>query len=201
MNVRLQYDMTWKAGIWFENHLQLNSYQIELLMITNTSDLDDQINCMNRVNHFIYEEMGDTVYINQNDLDQIALLSAAGVKITTLPESPIDQVIGWIVFLKLNAILENRMAITDIKIQSDLGDNIKYLHTIGESLGPVELTGWWTDPGPAHSSIKPGSGKRRIVKLNPGTSWKKLDMAWSSDVEESQSANTVVFAQFVKDEE
>jgi hypothetical protein len=201
MNVRLQYDMTWKAGIWFENRLQLNSYQIELMIITNTSDPDDQINCMDRINHFIYEEMNDTIYINQNDLDQIALLSAAGIKITTLPESPIDQVIGWIVFLKLNSILENRMVITDIKIQSDLGDNIRYLHSADESFGSIESPGWWNDPSPVHSAVNPNAGKRRIVKLNPGTSWKKLDMSWSSDAEEPHPANTVVFAQFNKDDE
>jgi hypothetical protein len=166
-------------------------------MTTNTRDAEDQITCMNRMNHFIYDELGSTIFINENDIEQIQLLAAAGIKLTTLPEAPIDQVIGWVVFLKLNAILEDRMVISDIKIQSDLGDNIKYMHSIGESLGPVESAGWWMDPSPVHSSVKPSANKKRIVKLNKGVSWKKLDMLWSSDVEESQSANTVVFAQFV----
>lgn len=196
MNVRLEYDMSWNSCIWFENTLQTNRYQIELMMTTNTSDQDDQITCMNRMNHFIYEELNNTVFINEKDTEQIQLLSAAGIKITTLPEAPIDQIIGWVVFLKLNAILEDRMVITDIKIQSDLGDNIKYMHTLGESLGPIGLTGWWTDPSPVHSIIKSGASKKRVVKLNKGTSWKKLDMGWTGDDETLSTANTVLFAQF-----
>jgi hypothetical protein len=201
MNVRLQYDMTWRAGIWFQHTLQMNNYQIELIMTTNTSDANDQIVCMDRINHFIYDELGSTVFIDENDTEQIQLLAAAGVKLTTLPETPIDQVIGWVVFLKLNAILEDRMIISDIKIQSDLGDNIKYMHSIGESLGPVESTGWWTDPSPKHSSVKPGSNKKRIVKLNNGVSWKKLDMNWSNELDTKHTANTVVFAQFAPTQE
>jgi hypothetical protein len=193
--------MTWRAGIWFQHTLQMNNYQIELIMTTNTSDANDQIVCMNRINHFIYDELGSTVFIDENDTEQIQLLAAAGVKLTTLPETPIDQVIGWVVFLKLNAILEDRMIISDIKIQSDLGDNIKYMHSIGESLGPVESTGWWTDPSPKHSSVKPGSNKKRIVKLNNGVSWKKLDMNWSNELDTKHTANTVVFAQFAPTQE
>jgi hypothetical protein len=196
MNVRLEYDMSWNSCIWFENTLQMNRYQIELLMTTNTSDQDDQIICMNRMNHFIYEELNNTVFINENDTDQIQLLLSAGIKITTLPEAPIDQIIGWVVFLKLNSILEDRMVITDVKIQSDLGDNIKYMHTLGESLGPVELKGWWTDSSPVHSSVKSSGSKKRVVKLNKGTSWKKLDMSWAGEDETSSTANTVLFAQF-----
>lgn len=201
MNVRLQYDMAWRAGIWFQHSLQMNNYQIELAMTTNTSNADDQIVCMNRINHFIYNELGNTVFINENDTEQIQLLSAAGINLTTLPEEPIDQVIGWIVFLKLNSILENQMVITDIMIQSDLGDNIKYMHSAGESLGPIEPTGWWSDPSPVHSSVKTAAGKKRIVKLPPGTSWKKLGLAWSNEIGAVPTSNTVVFAQFVKDEE
>jgi len=201
MNVRLEYDMSWNSCIWFENTLQMNRYQIELMMTTNTSDQDDQITCMNRMNHFIYEELNNTVFINENDTDQIQLLSTAGIKITTLPEAPIDQIIGWIVFLKLNSILEDRMVITDAKIQSDLGDNIKYMHTLGESLGPVSQTGWWTDSSPVHSTVKSGANKKRVVKLNKGTSWKKLDMTWTGEDETLSTANTVLFAQFTSSTE
>jgi len=201
MNVRLEYDMSWNSCIWFENTLQMNRYQIELMMTTNTSDQDDQITCINRMNHFIYEELNNTVFINENDTDQIQLLSTAGIKITTLPEAPIDQIIGWIVFLKLNSILEDRMVITDAKIQSDLGDNIKYMHTLGESLGPVSQTGWWTDSSPVHSTVKSGANKKRVVKLNKGTSWKKLDMSWTGEDETLSTANTVLFAQFTSSTE
>jgi hypothetical protein len=202
MNVRIRYDMTWRSGIWFQNSLQMNSYQIELQATTHTSNNDDHITCLNRINHFVYEEMSNTIFINQDDRDRIDLLLAAGCKITTLPEDPIDQVIGWILFLKLNSILEGRMSITDISIWSDLGDNIRYLHSDRETFGPVDdLQGWWLDPGPVHNLIKIKSNKKQIVKLGPSPSWRKLDLHWSDSTLPDQTANTVVFAQFVKDEE
>ena len=143
MNVRLEYDMHWLAGIWFENCLQANSYNIELAITTNTSNAEDHVVSLNRLNHFVYNEMANTVYIHQNNVAQIQALTAAGIKVTTLPEEPIDQIIGIALYCKLNAILQKRMFVNGVIIQSNLGDNMRYLHNDQESTGPLGQEGWW----------------------------------------------------------
>ena len=81
MNVRLEYDMQWRAAIWFENCLQMNRYNMELAITTNTSNADDHVVSLNRLNHFVYNEMANTVYIHQDDVSQIQALTAAGITV------------------------------------------------------------------------------------------------------------------------
>jgi predicted Fe-Mo cluster-binding NifX family protein len=200
MNVRLEYDMNWRAAIWFEERLQINDYSAELSIYTNTMDHEDHVTCMSRLNHFMYHELTNTVFIKQDDQDQLRALAAAGIKVTTLPEEPIDQIIGIALYCKLNAILEQRMIVTNVTIQSLLGDNVRYLHNSQESLGPCSDTGWWTDPGPIHSNFKPAAGNRRVVKLNRTPTWRDLDLGWSGAEEPKNETNTVVFAKFPTDE-
>ena len=201
MNVRLEYDMHWRAAIWFENRLQINDYNANIFMYTNTSNQEDHVTCMARINHFVYHELTNTVFIKQDDQEQMQALSAAGIKFTPLPEEPIDQIIGIALYCKLNAILEKRMIITGVNIQSDLGDNVRYLHNSQESLGPCEEPGWWYDSGPTHSNFKPAvGGKRRVVKLNRTPSWRDLSLTWSDSDLDPSNSNTVVFAKFPTDE-
>ncbi len=203
MNVRLEYDMTWSAAIWFEERLQINDYTAELAIYTNTTDQDDHVTSLARLNHFVYHELANTVFINQSDQEQMQALTSAGINITTLPEQPIDQIIGIALYCKLNAILEQRMIVTDVTIQSNLGDNVRYLHSDQEGLGPCEETGWWFESGPVHSNFKPTiSSKRQVVKLNRTPTWRDLDLEWSGIQEPTtdSATNTVVFAKFPNDE-
>jgi predicted Fe-Mo cluster-binding NifX family protein len=194
MNVRLEYEMNWRAAIWFETRLQVNDYHAVISMYTNTSNQEDHVTCMERINHFVYHELTNTVFIKQDDQEQIQALSAAGIKITPLPEEPIDQIIGIALYCKLNAILEGKMIVTGITMQSDLGDNVRYLHGDQESLGPCDTPGWWYDAGPTHSNFKPTvGGKRRVVKLNRTPSWRDLELDWSDSEPAPTNSNTVVF--------
>ena len=194
MNVRLEYDMDWRAALWFENRLQVNDYNATISMYTNTTNQEDHVTCMERINHFVYHELTNTVFIKQDDQEQLKALSAAGIKVTTLPEEPIDQIIGIVLYCKLNAILEEKMIVTNVTIQSLLGDNVRYLHSGEESLGPCSDPGWWLDPGPVHSNFKPAASSRRVVKLNRTPTWKDLDLGWDGSTEEPKNeTNTVVF--------
>ena len=200
MNVRLEYDMNWRAAIWFEDRLQINDYSAELAIHTNTDNHEDHVTCMARLNHFVYHELTNTVFIKQTNQEQLRALAAAGIKVTTLPEEPIDQIIGIALYCKLNAILEERMVVTNVTIQSLLGDNVRYLHGSNESLGPCSEPGWWTDSGPVHSNFKPTAGNRRVVKINRTPTWRDMDLGWSGTEEPKNETNTVVFAKFPTDE-
>ena len=127
MNVRLEYSMTWTAAIWFDSRLQMNNYTVELGIITNSSLQQDHSVSLARLNHFVYHELANTTFIHHDNTAQMQALTQAGIKITPLPEDPIDQIIGIALYSKMNAILQDKMIVTSVKIQSDLGDNVCYL--------------------------------------------------------------------------
>jgi hypothetical protein len=190
--------MHWRAGIWFENRLQMNDYDIKLSLLTATLNQEDHIVCIARLKHLIYVELDSTVFINQNDIKAMEDLSAAGIKITTLPEDPIDQIIGLMLFNKINAIMEGRMLLKEIDINSDLGDTIHYLHNDLECSAAEFGTGWWDDPSPCHSNFKSKNNKK-VVKLTRNLSWQDLELCWDGEAQDDVQANTVV--KFNRDED
>lgn len=199
MNVRLKYEMAWRAGVWFENRLQMNNYQVTLDLTTVSQDQEEHIVCLNRIKHFVYVELDSTVFINQKDTVAAKALATAGIKITPLPEEPIDQVVGMILFNKLNAITEGRVVVRAIDICSDLGDNIHYLHSDAE-LSTIDFgAGWWNDASPVHNNFKL-PGQKNVVRLNRMPTWKDFDLDWHSEADyETTPMSTIL--KFNKDED
>jgi len=200
MNVRLQINLEFPAGLYIGDQLRLNYYSVSIQLCTVTADPEQTNTAMERLKMFVYAELADTVFINQEDLERAQMLELLGMNITTLPEEPIDQIIGIALYCKLNAILEEKMIVTNVTIQSLLGDNVRYLHSSQESLGPCADPGWWTDSGPVHSNFKPATGGKRVVKINRTPTWRDMDLGWSGTEPPKNETNTVVFSKFPTDE-
>ena len=49
MNVRLQYDLDFLAGIYYDDRLQLNSYSVSMSLLTKTMDAVNTNTAMNRL--------------------------------------------------------------------------------------------------------------------------------------------------------
>ena len=199
MNVRLKYQLEFTAGFYFNEQLKMNNYNVELLMTTATTD-DKSINiAFERIKFFIGSSLDSGVFINMNNTEQCKLLSNAGVKIITLPDDPVDQLIGIMLYCKLNAICEERMIISDIEITSELGGDMTYLHSDDEPIGPYEQVGWWHNPDLTHyhnTAVK----TENILNLNTVVSWRDLDLHWPDDPYTPDTGNTIVFGNFNKDD-
>ncbi len=197
MNVRLQYDIDFMAGIYYEDSLQLNQYSVSLDLVTKTTDAEQTNIAMNRLKCFIWSELENTVFINQVHEEKAEMMSLLGINVTTLPEEPVDQLIGIMLYCKLNAIMEGRMIITDLNIQSTLGDQVWYLHNEEDTLGPFVNDGWWTLSNTQHENIELETVSQNVVKVTT-TGWQEYGLEWPDEVK--HTANTVVFANFPKNE-
>ena len=197
MNVRLQYDLDFMAGIYYENSLQLNQYSISLNLVTKTTDAEQTNIAMNRLKCFVWSELENTVFINQAHQEKAEMMALMGINVTTLPEEPVDQIIGMMLYCKLNAIMEGRMIITGLDIQSTLGDQVWYLHDEEDALGPFADAGWWTYPSTQHETIELNPVPEKVVKVTT-TGWQEYGLEWPDEVK--PTANTVVFANFPRNE-
>ena len=193
MNVRLQYDLEFLGGIYYQDLLQLNQYHVSLNLTTQTKNPADTNIAMDRLKCFVLGELESTVFINQSLQERGELMSMMGINITILPEEPVDQIIGIMLCLKLNAIMEDRLVVTDVEIWSRAGDSMSYLHNWKESTGPLAQEGWWMDSRPIWTLNRINTvGK--VVNLGRSPEWKSHDLDW--DTAESDSSSTVVFAKF-----
>lgn len=200
MNVRLETTLHFTAGVFWENQLRMNNYRVKLYMITVSTDGNEHNIALERIKYFIHNRLDSTIFINKSHYDQCMALSSAGLKITTLPEEPVDQVIGMMLYCKLNSIMEDRMIVHEIAVSSDLGDNITYLHCDDENLGPFNEDGWWYESDPIHYDLSLLK-ENKIVSVSHNGTWRELELAWANVQSsiESIDDNTVIF-DFKKDE-
>jgi len=200
MNVRLKYDMNFNAGFYYNDQLYMNNYSMRLWMTTNCKEPADQNTAFKRMEYFVYSELDSTIFINQRLQEQCEHLINAGLNVTTMPEDPVDQLIGIMLYHKLNAITENHMVITDIELSSTHGESIWYLHSTNELTPDIKQPEWWTSVDPIHCEFDVETTDK-VVELAQPTTWRDLELNWSSDMPESALGNTVVFADFKKPHE
>ena len=154
MNVKLQYELDFMAGIYYDDRLQLNQYSVSLQLLTQSINALVTNVAMERLKAFVYSELCDTVFVGPNNQAQAEMFAMMGMNVTTLPEEPVDQIIGLMLYCKLNAIMEDQMLVTKLDIQSYLGDSVWYQHDEDDVIGPFRNNGWWHEPTCQHNSIE-----------------------------------------------
>lgn len=197
MNVRLQYELDFSAGIYYEGRLQLNQYAVSLQLLTqNSNSLITNI-AMERLKAFVYSELCDTVFVGPADQEKAEMLSILGINVTTLPDEPVDQIIGIMLYCKLNAVMENQMLVTKLDIQSYLGDSVWYQHDEDDVIGPFRDEGWWHEAGCRHSFDTEPQTDNVVKVANKG--WTEYGLDWP-DTQENTAGNTVVYANFQRND-
>ena len=198
MNVRLQYDLEFLAGIYYDDCLQINNYEVSINLLTKTTDSASTNVAMERLKAFVHGVLESTVFINQANMERAEFLQLAGCNVTTLPEEPVDQIVGMMLYYKLNAVMEDRMIVTSLDIASSLGDNVWYQHDEEDVSGPFAGDGWWHQASMQHESVEREPMPGNIVKVM-STGWYELNLEWPENTAPA-SANTVVFANFPRNE-
>jgi hypothetical protein len=191
--------MPFTAGVYWEGRMIMNNYVAKAYMVTNCPDNISQNTAFERMKYFVYSELNSTIFVNREYEETCSKFISAGLKITTLPAEPVDQLIGIMLYCKLNAIMEDYMVVNEIEISSDLGDSMVYLHAADESLGPFDALGWWHDADLIHCDTSLIDSEK-IVALHRAGAWRELDLAWPNTEVATDLDNTVVFAEFRQDE-
>lgn len=195
MNVRLQTNLEFLGAVYFADELQLNSYQVNLGLVTNTKNTIKINVAMERLKAFVYSELANAVYIHQDKADMAELLQLVGTNIVTLPEEPVDQIVGMMLYSKLNAIMEGVITVVSLDISSSLGDDVWYQHDDEDALGPFAVDGWWHLPTVQHDSLNVTDADAKVVEVRPNA-WIDYDLMWPE--ESNNKDHSVVYANFPK---
>jgi hypothetical protein len=197
MNVRLLKNWAWNSGIVVDGEYHINSYALSVDLVTATEDHREQNIAYERMRHWITQVLASSVIIETGH-HRIDAFLATGQRVIELPNGPVDQMVGIMLYCKLNAILEGRLVVTDVSISSDLGDHMVYLHSDGDACGPFAAAGWWNDPRTVFSSRKPRKNAN-VISMSRSPEWADLDLLWQEPARTSDP-NTVLYAEFPKNE-
>lgn len=196
MNVRIQYNIRFMAGIYYDDRLQLNEYTVKIYFMTNTENPADHNVALARMKHFIYNELESCIFVDESNEEQCQKFISAGLNITTMPGEPVDQLIGIMLYEKMSAIVEDKLIIGEIEISSMLGDGIVYLHGDNENVNDVVFPEWWRTSDLVHCNLDLINSDK-VVTMHQGSVWREIDLQWP-DIEDDdpETGNTIVYADF-----
>jgi hypothetical protein len=200
MNVRIQNTLRFMAGIHYAGKLAMNEYTIKVYMMTNTHDPAESGIAFDRIKHFIYSQLENTVFINGELEDECKRYLAAGVNVTTLPGDPVDQLIGVMLYYKITAMVEGRMIIGEVESSSALGEGIIYMHGENENVEDIDIPSWWHTPDLTHCDDT-FIDSDKVVAMHQSGVWRDLDLGWPDSEDITETGNTVVFADFKKSDD
>jgi len=195
MNVRLKYDLNFTAGFYSDEKLRMSNYSLRLWMNTNTVHAADQNVAFERLKYFVYTQIDNTIFIDRSNQEQCMKLIEAGLDITTLPGEPVDQLIGIMLFHKLNAIMEDRIIVLETELSSNYGEHMVYLHSEAEETVNISGPTWWTTADSVHSDVDLFESEK-VVAMQSGPTWRDLELSWTDETPPDAHGNIVVFADF-----
>jgi len=184
MNVRLAIDFDFLASAYLDAQIFCNRYTVQLELITNTMDHIDQNVALDRIRHMLYHEFSNALFISDSKSDLAKQFDQLGLKTCVLPGPPVDQLLGIMLFAKLNAVMQERLFLTQLKISSDLGDKLVYCQDSEEDLGPFEYTGWWHDSDNKIADASQDDTHGNVVELgNKIDPWHQFGLEWNKDTD------------------
>jgi hypothetical protein len=178
MPIKIQKDYVFESAVHFEDKFLINFYEITLNMHVITDDMREQNIAIERVNYFIAEQLDHHLWISETETKAIENYKNAGIPLLIIPEEPFDQVVGMILLLKFNAIMEGKVHVTDIIFGSKLTNQIKFNTFDEEAEALFNGKFWWTDSNNTTHHTKATSKKDKVVKLFNAENWHDLGLTW-----------------------
>jgi hypothetical protein len=188
MNTKISKKFYFQSGVHYNGVFVINNYDIELFMDVNTDDMREQNIAIDRINYLFTLCLDNCVFVAEEDIDARKLYAKAGMSVCSLPEEPFDQIIGAVLLTKLNAITEDKLIITDVKISSKICDDVIFYISYEEDFGLlVNKNKWWNENQPNISTADKKSTKEKIVDLKKDSiDWNTLGLGWKEETKKGE---------------
>lgn len=183
MSVQMARQWYWSSILVSDRYDQpiINNYSVRMEFTTMTED-NHQHNIAYRRMKFWFNEVMESCVLIAPDDKRLSTWQQTGTKVLILPEDPVDQLVGIMLYSKISAIVQEKFIIDEISISSPIDDDVIYHHFSDENLGPFVESGWWNDSRPIWQN-KPARSKGKVISLDRSPDWKDHDLDWPNDQE------------------
>ena len=153
-------------------------YHVTVDMTTNTTDNGDLNLAFARMRYWFYAVMQDAFLISAQHPD-LRAWQATNSRLLVFPEDPVDQLVGIMLYRKLDAMVEDRLLVTRVSISSPLDEDMIYHHDADEAQGAMSQDGWWADGRPTwHDDSRKPRNRGKVISLTRQAEWKDHDLDW-----------------------
>lgn len=176
MNVLIEKDFQFQAGVCFQSNFLLNSYKFTLTMSVLTESVREQNIAMERIKYMINESLSNIFFVPDYQKETKNTMKQLGFKVCCLPDEPFDQIVSLVLLLKFNAIAEGRINVDKIKITTTLSDNVTFYAYIEDAENGLNSKDWWNERGPNTTACVDIT--ENIYKLQQQDTWESVGLGW-----------------------
>lgn len=177
MSTRIEKDYIFEAGIHFNDEFIINVFEMTLSMEVISQNMYEQNIAIERLNYFVYNSLQDCIFISKNKIDAIEKYKNAGLKLCTLNDEPYDQIIASLIMIKINTILEKRLAVEDIVFGSKNTGGIRFTVNYEDLPKSFFKKEWWTFSDCRINDFD--RSESNIVNLFDEDNWVTLELSWA----------------------
>jgi hypothetical protein len=192
-------DLTWTTGwesvLCYDDTLLPNQYTLTVDFNITTDNGDEQNIAFDRIKYLVDSVLQDAIFCSIDDEKTGYFQSNFKQKIVTFPVPPQDLAVASVLFAKIRSIVDGRLDIEAVKIQSSQGDNVSINFTEefaedGTMLDSHELikaagkTPWWyrDDCGTA-DFVSFNEASKELTFVVDVTGWEDTGLTWPSENE------------------
>lgn len=188
MNVNIRKNFRFQCLTALEESTTITSFSATVFMVPETESSDNHYIAYERICHWVHEVLDNSVLISR-DHAKLQHFENLGMRCLILPDEPHDHFVAALLHVKLNAICEGELSVTDVELSNVINDGIIYMQSAEDDPMVFAESGWWSDPAPnwfaKHSKTRSQS---KVISLSPKMSWKDHDLAWA----DAESGNAVI---------
>jgi hypothetical protein len=182
------------AGMYFDGNLHFNRYSIGIDFFTVGDAAHDQNVALDRISYFMYDVVGKSVFIHEDEKTQIEALNKANISVLTTPApGPFDPIIQSLIVTKMNAIADGVLDVSESEFVSDISGPIVYVwdavdddDEIHKMVNGDDETKWWASPDPRFGSYPAGVDVAAVEEKQPfPITWESLGLGWVDETEEN----------------
>jgi hypothetical protein len=179
MSIKIQKDFVFESAIHFEGSFLINFYELTLHMTVDTDDMREQNIALERINYFLANHIENHIWVSSEEKKAIEAYQKANISVLEIPEEPFDQIVGMILLLKINAITEGKISVTNIIFGSKLTNNIKFDTSVEEAEALFAGKFWWNTSSPS-TVARHINKKEKVVKLVYEDNWNEFGLSWKA---------------------
>lgn len=184
MNIRISKTWEWNSGIVLGKEFCINDYAASIEMFTEGDNEADHRRALERAQWWFQDVLQDAVLIEYDDTLRAAY-EKTGQRIIALPYTPIDHVILMMLYCKLNAIMEQRLVVSQIHLSSTVGNRVTYSHHMDDDLMGFEVDGWWCEHHPIWANNTQRPLPDSVINIDRQLEWHDLGLTWESEEKDS----------------
>jgi hypothetical protein len=185
MNLRIAKSWEWSSGIVLDGGYVINDYQATVEMQAPSDNEAEHLRALERQRWWIGDVMQDAVVMAYDDR-LVNLYQQTGQRVIALPYPPFDHTLLVMLYCKLNAIMEQRLVISQIYLSSQQGQGVVYSHQAEDDLFDFVLDGWWCESHPVWANSSPRADQESVIALERMPDWHDLGLAWPNHPDSSE---------------